>query len=118
MNSRPIFTTPCPTLVLVSNNYILVASIPSPQISFSSITYHYHIRHNSPHLHPFFFPYMVFECRHNIRNKPVDCRGIAVDTPIPSLNSFRDIIMIGTHQQLGKLFKDIFSGFFSRKYDT
>ena len=52
----------------------------------------------------YFFPDMVFESCHNIRNQPVS-------TGIPSLNSFHDIITIRTHQYLGKILKDIFSRF-------
>ena len=111
MNSRLIFTPPCLTLALASNIYTLLRSSLSPQVPFFSITYHYHVRHNSPHTHPIFFPYMVFECRHNIWNQPVS-------TAIPSPNSFRDITSIGTHQYLGKNLKDVFFRFFSRQYGT
>ena len=49
---------------------------------------------------------MVFECRHNIQNQPVF-------TAIPSPISFRDITTRGTHQQFGKILKDIFLVFFN-----
>ena len=71
MNSRSIFTSPCPTLALASNIYTLLTSSPSPQVPFFSIMHHYHILHNSPHTHAISIPYIVFECRHNIRNQPV-----------------------------------------------
>ena len=111
MNSRSIFTSPCPTLALASNIYILLTSSPSHQVPLFSITYHYHIRHNSPHTHAVFFPYIVFECRHNIRNQ-------LVSTAIPSLNSFRDITTTETHQHFGKILTDIFFDFSSRQYGT
>ena len=103
MNSRSIFTPPCPTLALASNIYTLPKSSPSPQIPFFSISYHYHIRHNSPHMHTIFFPYIIFE---------------PVSTAIPSPYSFRDITTIQTHQHFGKILKDIFFNFSSRQYGT
>ena len=105
MNSWPIFTARYPTLALASNIYTLLTSSLTPQGPFFSIIYHYHVRHNSPHMHPKFFPYMVFKCHHNIRIQPVS-------RAIPSPNSFCDITMIGTHQHLGNIRKDIFFGFF------
>ena len=93
MNSRSIFTPPCPTLALASNIYTLLTSSPSPQVPFFSVSYHYHIRHNSPHMHTIFFPYIIFE---------------PVSTAIPSPYSFRNIITIQTHQHFGKILKDIF----------
>ena len=111
MNSRSIFTSPCPTLALASNIYTLLISSPSPQVPFFSIMYHYQMRHNSPHSHAIFFPYIVFECRHSIRNQ-------LVSTEIPSPNSFIDITTIETHQHFGKILKDIFVDFSSGQYGT
>ena len=54
-NSCWIFTPPCSTLALASNIYTLFTSSSSPQVLFFSITYHYHLRHNSPHMHAIFF---------------------------------------------------------------
>ena len=53
---------------------------------------------------------MIFECRHNIRNK-------LVSTAIESPNSFPDITSIRTHQHFGKILKDNFF-VYSRQYDT
>ena len=79
---------------------------PTPQVPSFSIPYHYQIRHNSPYFHTInFFPYIVFECRHNIRNQPV---STAVSFP----NSFCDITTIETHQHFGNILKDIFFDFF------
>ena len=89
MNSRSIFTPTCPTLALTSNIYILPTSspsLPTPPILLFSIKYLYHIRQNSPHTYAIFFPYIVLECRHNIRNQPVS-------TAIPSPNSFLSIFL-------------------------
>ena len=78
MNSQLIFTPPCLTLALASNIYTLLTSSHSPRFHFffnhtpisrmSQLTT-YHVCHNSPHTHPIFFPYMIFECRHHIRNQ-------------------------------------------------
>ena len=111
MNFWPIFTPPCPTLVLASDIYTLLTSSPPPQVSFFSITYHYHVRHNPSHTHAIFFPYMVFECRHNIRNQPAS-------TAIPSPNSFCGTTTIGTHQHFGKILKDIFFDFLQDRHST
>ena len=81
------FTTPYPTLALAFNSYTLLSSSPSPTVPFSPITYQYHIRHSSSHTLFIFLQYMVFECRHNIRNQPVS-------TAIPSARSFHDITTI------------------------
>ena len=107
INSRSLFIPPCPTLVLASNIFTFLTSSPSLQAQFISITNHYHIRHNSPHTHPIFFPFIVFECRHNIQ---------PVSTAIPSPNSFRNITKIETHQHFGKILKDIFFDFSPRQY--
>ena len=78
--------------------------VPPHRFHFFSITYHYHVRDNLPHTPTIFFPYMVFECHHNIRKQPLS-------TAIPSLNLLRDITTIGTHQHFGKILKDIFFQF-------
>ena len=59
-NSRLIFTPLCPTLALASNIYTPFISSPSSQVPFFSITYHYHLRHNSPHTHTIFFFYIWY----------------------------------------------------------
>ena len=100
INSEPIFTSPYPTLALTSNIYTLLTSSPSPQVPFFQCTSQLTTQET------YIFPYMVFECHHNIWNLPVS-------TAVPSSNSFRDITAIGTHQHLGKILKDIF---FSRQY--
>ena len=104
-NFHPIFTPPYHTLGLASNIYILLTSSPSSQIPF--FFNHIPISRTSQHKQPTFIQYMVFECRHKIRNQ-------AVSTAIPSLNSFFDIPTIGTHQPLGEMrfLKTFFSGFF------
>ena len=104
MNSRLIFTPPCPTLALASNIYTLLTSIPPSKILIFSITHHYYIRHNSQQTHAIFLPYMVFQCRHNIRNQPVP-------TTIPFPNSSCDITTIETHKLFGKILKTFFSIF-------
>ena len=70
-----------------------------------------HTCHNSPHTNAIFFPYIVFEYHHDIRNQHVS-------TAIPSPNSFRDVTTIETHQHFGKILKDIFIDFSSRHYGT
>ena len=94
INFGSLFIPPCSVTSLT-----LLTSSPSFQAQFFSIANHYHIRHNSPHTHPIFFPFIVFECRHNIQ---------PVSTAIPSPNSFRNITTIETHQHFGKVLKDIF----------
>ena len=110
MNSRPIFTSRYPTIALASKTYTLLTSSLPPSFYFvqSHIIITYVTTH---HTHPIFFPYMVFECRHNIWNQ-------LVSTAIPSPNSFRDITTTGTHQNLRKILKCIFFWFFSRQYGT
>ena len=104
MNSRLIFTPPCLTLTLTSNIYTLLTSSHFPGFhffrSYTNITYV--TTHHTRTL--YFFPYMVFECPHNIRNQPVS-------TAIPSPNSFRDITSIGAHHYLGMILRH-FSRFF------
>ena len=109
MNSLPIFTASYLTLALASNISSFFTSSPSPKIPFFPITHQYHICHSSPHTRPLFFPFMVFERRHNFPNLPVS-------TVIPSPSSFRDITTIGTYQHLGEILKDAFSYIFSRQY--
>ena len=104
MNSWP----PYLTVAFVSNICTLLTSSPSPQVPFFPITYHYHVCHNSRHMHPIFNSndiYMIFECCHNIRNQPIS-------TAIPSPHSFHDNTLIVTYQHLGKILKDIFFIFF------
>ena len=96
MNSWLLFTPPCLTLALVSNIY------SSHQIPYFSIIYQYH---NSAHTNPIFFPYVIFEFRHNIQNQPVS-------KAIPFPNSFRDITSIKTHQLLSGILKNNFFRFF------
>ena len=54
IDSRLTSTPPCTTPALPSNIYNLFISNPSPRFCFLSITYHYHLRHNSPHTHATF----------------------------------------------------------------
>ena len=65
----------------------------------------YHIRHSSLHAQLIFLPYMVFECRHNIRNQPVS-------TTIPPPSSFCDITTVRKHQHFGEILKYLFLMFF------
>ena len=95
MKPQPIFTALYPTLALVSNTYTLLTSSHSPTIPSFPITYQYHMDHSSPYTQLIFLPYMVFECRHNLRNQHVS-------TAIPSPSSFRDITTIRKHQHLGE----------------
>ena len=99
---------PCPTQTLTSNIYTLLTPsshlFPPSKFHIFSITHHYHIRHNLPHKHAIFLPYMVFECCHNIRNQPVSMA-------IPFRNSSCDITTIETHKYLGKILKTFFSIF-------
>ena len=92
-------------LIFTPSSYLIPPPLPLPPgfIFFNHIPLS---RASQPTTHaPYiFFPDMVFESCHNIRNQPVS-------TGIPSLNSFHDIITIRTHQYLGKILKDIFSRF-------
>ena len=94
--------SPCSTLALASNIHTLLTSSPSHKDLFFPIIYQYHIRHSLPYTQHILFPYIVFECRHNIRNQPVS-------TAILSPSSFRDITTIGTFQHLGEVFSFVFS---------
>ena len=70
-----------------------------------SITYHYHLRHNSQlstHSRYISLPCMIFECYHNIWNHPVS-------TTIPSQSPFRDITTIRKHRHFGEILKYVFS---------
>ena len=87
---------------LATNIYNLFISNPSPRFLFLSITCHYHLRHNSPHTH-ISLPYMVFECRHNIRNEPLS----TIPFPSPFCNS----TTTETHRHFEKIFIDIFFTF-------
>ena len=46
---HPSSIPPCPTSALASNIYNHSISNPSPRFRFLSVTYHYPLRHNSPH---------------------------------------------------------------------
>ena len=110
IDSRCTFTPPCPTPGLASNIYNLFMSNPSLQVAFSfnyvplSLTSQLtrHVRYISP-------PYIIFECRHNIRNQPVS-------TTIPSPSSFRNITTIRKQQQFGEIFKYVLFLCFPRQY--
>ena len=81
MDSRLTSTPPCPTPALASNIYNLFISNPSLQGPFSfnhvplSLT-----SQLTTHARYISLPYMVFECRHNIRNQ-------TLFTTIPSATS-------------------------------
>ena len=49
IDARLTSNPPCPTPALVSNIYNFFISNPFPQVPFPFITYHYHLRRNSPH---------------------------------------------------------------------
>ena len=79
-----IFTPPCPTLALASNIYTLFTSSSSPQVLFFffSITYHYHLHPNSPHMHA------IFSSIYGIRmpskhSKPTHIHGNTISKFIP-----------------------------------
>ena len=98
MGSRFTSSPPCPAPALASNIYNLFISNPSPGICLplsltSQLTIH--ARYIS-------LPYMILECRHNIRNQPVS-------TTIPSPSSFRDITTIRKHRHFGEILKYVFS---------
>ena len=78
------------SLILTPSSYL----VPTPTVPFFPIAYQYHIRHSSPHTQLILLPYMVFECRHNIRNKPLS-------TAIPSPSSLRDITTLRKYHYLG-----------------
>ena len=60
MDSRFTSTPPCPTPALASNIYNLFISNPSFQVPFFSTTYHYHLRHVSPHMYATFLFHIWF----------------------------------------------------------
>ena len=103
VNSRFTSTPPCPTPALASNIYNLSISNPSIQVLFSfnhvplSLT-----SQLTTHERYISLPYMVFECRHNIRNQ-------LVSTTIPSPSSFRKITTIKKQQHFGEILKYVFS---------
>ena len=103
IDSRFTFTPPCPAPALASNIYNLFVSNPFPQVPFSfnhvplSLT-----SQLTTHARYISLPYMVFECRHNIRNQPVS-------TTIPSPSSFRHITTIRKHRHFGENLKYVFS---------
>ena len=98
---QPIFTAPYPSLALASIPIPSSNLVPPPLFHFFQ-SYQYHIRHSSPHAQIIFLPYMVFECRHNIRNQPVS-------TTTPSPSSFRDITTTRKHLHFGEILKYVFS---------
>ena len=85
------------SLILTPSSYLA----PTPTVPYFTITYQYHIRHSSPYTQLIFLPYMVFECRHNIRNQPLS-------TAIPSPSSLRDITMLRKYHHLGDTFFPMF----------
>ena len=102
INFQPVFTTLYPSLALASIPIPSSHLVSLPQFHFFPITYQYHIPHSSPHTQLIFLPYMVFECRHNIRNQPVS-------TTIPSPSSFCNITTIRKHQHFSEILKYVFS---------
>ena len=103
MDSSFTSTPPCPTPALAFNIYNLFISNPSLQVPFSfnhvslSLT-----SQLTTHVRYIALPYMIFECRHNIRNQPIS-------TIIPSPSSFCDITMIRKHRHFGEILKYVFS---------
>ena len=103
IDSRFTFTPPCPAPALASNIYNLFVSNPFPQVPFSfnhvplSLT-----SQLTTHARYISLPYMIFECRHNIRDQPVS-------TTIPSPSLSRDITTIRKHH-FGEILKyDLFN---------
>ena len=105
MDSRFTFTSPCPAPALASNIYNLFVSNPFPQVPFSfnhvplSLT-----SQLTTHARYISLPYMIFECRHNIRDQPVS-------TTIPSPSLSRDITTIRKHH-FGEILKHDFLNVF------
>ena len=106
MNSRFTSTPPCPTPALAYNIYNVFISNPSPQVPFSFS--HVPLSFTSQittHARYISLPYMVFECRYNIRNQPVS-------TTIPFPSPFCNITITETHRHFDKFLIDIFFDFF------
>ena len=99
---HPLCPTPAWPPIFTTSSYL----IPPPQVPFffnhvplsltSQLTTH--ARYIS-------LPYMVFECRHNIRNQPVS-------TTIPFPSPFCNSATTETHRHFGKILIDIFLIFF------
>ena len=102
LTSTPQYTTPA----LASNIYKLFISNPSPQVPFSfnhvplSLT-----SQLTTHASYISLPYMIFECRHNIRNQPVS-------TTILFPSPFGYSTTPETHRHFGKIIINIFLIFF------
>ena len=104
MDSRFTSIPPCPAPALASNVYNLFISNPHLEPLPSSFS-HVPLSLTSQlttHARYISLPYMIFECRHNIRNQPVS-------TTIPSPSSFRNISTIRKHRHFGEILKHVFS---------